>query len=117
MTKMANSNHNKHRKKFKFNQLPLIWILVTLGIFYLLNTITLSVSGLPRDITYGEFYKVIKEEPQKIKSLMKVENELSGEFADGSRFRLNIPDNDQDLLKLIRENVVNFDVRPPRTLL
>jgi len=112
---MANSNHNKQRKKFKFNQLPLIWILVTIGIFYLLNTIPITVTGIPRDITYGEFYKILKDEPQKIKSLMKVENELEGEFADGNRFRLNIPDNDQDLLKLIRENVTNFDVRPPRT--
>ncbi|MDD4908819.1 MAG: ATP-dependent zinc metalloprotease FtsH [Candidatus Omnitrophica bacterium] len=112
---MANSNNNKSRKKFKFNHIPLVWIVVTMGLLYLLNTVSLSVSGIPRDITYSEFYKTLNDEPQKIKSIAKIENELDGEFSDNTKFRLNIPDNDQELLSLIRKSGINFEVKPPRT--
>jgi cell division protease FtsH len=40
---------------------------------------------------------------------------LQGEFADGTRFDLNIPENDTELLALMRQNLKNFDVKPPRT--
>jgi len=78
---------------------------------------SVSVSGIPREITYSDFYVVLKNNPDKIKALTKIENELTGDFTDNTKFKLNIPDNDQDLLKLIRENVKNFDVKPPRTFL
>lgn len=88
-----------------------------MGLFYLLNSMSVSVSGIPREITYSDFYVVLKNNPDKIKALTKIENELTGDFTDNTKFKLNIPDNDQDLLKLIRENVKNFDVKPPRTFL
>ncbi len=112
---MANSNNNKSRKKFKFNHMPLVWVVVTMGILYLLNTMTFTMSGVPRDITYSDFYKTLKDEPAKIKSIAKTENELAGEFTDNSKFRLNIPENDTELLNLIRKSGVSFEVKPPRT--
>jgi cell division protease FtsH len=101
----------------KLNRQQLIWIVAILGLFYLLNSMSVSVSGIPREITYSDFYVVLKNNPDKIKALTKIENELTGDFTDNTKFKLNIPDNDQDLLKLIRENVKNFDVKPPRTFL
>ncbi len=95
----------------------MIWIIVLLGIFYLLSGINVTVKGIPREISYSEFYRILKNEPQNIRSLVKIENELQGEFADNTRFKLNIPDNDQELLNLIRQNVVNFEVKPARTFL
>ncbi|OGX15916.1 MAG: cell division protein FtsH [Omnitrophica WOR_2 bacterium RBG_13_41_10] len=87
-------------------------------IFYLVvSSINISVTGVPREITYSEFYSILKDNPAKIKTLVKTENELQGEFTDNNKFKLNIPDNDQDLLKLIRENVRHFEVKPARTFL
>ncbi|MCM8791656.1 MAG: ATP-dependent zinc metalloprotease FtsH [Candidatus Omnitrophica bacterium] len=94
----------------------LIWILIIFGLFYLLSNIEISVKSIPREISYSQFYRILKEEPQSIKSLAKTELLLQGEFQDGSRFFVNIPENDQELLSLIRENVVNFKINPARTI-
>ena len=105
------------KPKKKLNRRFMIWIIVLLGIFYLLSGINVTVKGIPREISYSEFYRILKNEPQNIRSLVKIENELQGEFADNTRFKLNIPDNDQELLNLIRQNVANFEVKPARTFL
>jgi len=94
----------------------LIWILVIFGIFYLLNSIEISSKGIPREISYSEFYRTLKENPQNIKSLSKTDTLLQGEFQDGAKFFVNIPENDQELLSLIRNNVSNFKINPARTL-
>jgi cell division protease FtsH len=114
---MAIQKSSKPGSKKKFNQSRLIWIFVILGLFYLLNMVSVPISGIPQEITYSEFYNVLKNQPQKIKSLVKIENELQGEFTDAAKFKVNIPENDQDLLKLIRENVGRFEIKPPRTFL
>jgi cell division protease FtsH len=69
-------------------------------------------------MSYSKFYDILKDNQQtgRIKSCAKVENILKGEFADGSRFTVNIPEGDQDLVRALRENVKDFDVRPPKTL-
>jgi len=94
----------------------LIWILVIFGIIYLLNSIEISSKGIPREISYSEFYRILKENPQNIKSLSKTDTLLQGEFQDGAKFFVNIPENDQELLSLIRDNVSNFKINPVRTL-
>ncbi|MDP2940967.1 MAG: ATP-dependent zinc metalloprotease FtsH, partial [Candidatus Omnitrophota bacterium] len=55
------------------------------------------------------------DNPKEIKYLVKTENELRGEFSNGAKFKLTIPDNDQGLLNSIRNNVSNFEVKPLRT--
>jgi len=102
--------NNNMMKRFPFGWLILIFI------FYLLiSSQNISVNGITKEITYGEFYQTLKSGPQKIKSLIKRENELRGEFTDNTRFRLDIPENDQELLAVIREKVPNFKVEPLRT--
>ncbi len=73
------------------------------------------VTGTVKELAYSEFYAVLKNDPQQIKSLVKVEDELQGEYKDNTKFKLNIPENDQELLKLIREQKVHFKVNPIRT--
>jgi len=75
------------------------------------------LSGVPREISYSEFYGILKDKPDNIKSVAKIETILQGEFNDGSKFFLNIPDNDTELLNLMRQNLKRFEVKPPRTLL
>ncbi|MFA5363400.1 MAG: ATP-dependent zinc metalloprotease FtsH [Candidatus Omnitrophota bacterium] len=110
---MANhKNGNKPKKNnMMLNRSSLGWIILIV-IFYMLVSLNLPLTGIPQDITYGKFYKILKEEPQKIKSLVKIDTRLEGEFTDNTRFKLNIPENDQGLLNVIRENVSNFEVKP-----
>ncbi len=94
----------------------MIWLFVVMGIFWVLNAFNQSAEKPVQEVTYSKFYDMLKENgtTQKIKYCVKVENVVKGEFSDGAKFVANIPDNDQELLKLMRENVKEFDVKPPK---
>ena len=97
----------------------IIWLLIVMGALYLVNTWTQSVAEKPpQEVTYSQFFEILKDnsKTQKIKSCVKTENILKGAFSDGTRFIVNVPESDQDLIKSLRENVKDFDVRPPKTL-
>jgi cell division protease FtsH len=112
---MAN-NTPKSKKNNNLKKIPLGWILILILFLLAVNSFNFPpLTGLPKEISYSEFYKVLKDNPKSIKSLVKIENELQGEFKDNTKFKLTIPENDQDLLKIIRENVDNFDVKPLKT--
>ncbi|MDD5669357.1 MAG: ATP-dependent zinc metalloprotease FtsH [Candidatus Omnitrophica bacterium] len=112
------SNDKKSNKKNNQNVLkrfPFGWILLVLAFYFLISVSNFSMGGIPTEIPYSQFYKILKEAPESIKTLTKTETELQGEFTDGKKFKLTIPDNDQELLKLIRENVRYFEVKPLKT--
>jgi len=97
---MNKTDKKSNKKKRPF---PVIWILIVFGVFYLLSNIKTPLNVTPQEITYSEFYRILKDSPGKIKSVAKTENLLRGEFSDGSWFYLNIPENDQDLIGLLRQ--------------
>ena len=103
------------KKNNIFKRFPFSWLLIIIFFYLLFILPNLLVTGVTKEIIYSDFYRVLKDEPQKIKSLVKTENELQGEFKDGTRFKLTIPDNDHELMNLIRQNVTNFEVKPLRT--
>ncbi len=94
---------------------PLGWIMMIILVFIILNSINIPINGVPKEITYGEFYTILKDNPTRIKNVVKRELLLQGEFTDKSAFLVNIPDNDTELLNLMRQNLKSFDVKPPRT--
>ncbi|MCX5707214.1 MAG: hypothetical protein NTW13_06170, partial [Candidatus Omnitrophica bacterium] len=109
---MAN---NFKSKKNLLRRSPLSWILGIIVFFLLINSLNIPISGIPKEISYGDFYTTLKNNPEKIKSVIKMETLLQGEFTSVSKFLVNIPDNDPELLNLMRQNLKNFDVKPPRT--
>ncbi|MFH0855495.1 MAG: ATP-dependent zinc metalloprotease FtsH [Candidatus Omnitrophota bacterium] len=102
-------------KKNVLKRSPFGWIIGIILVFIILNSINIPMNGLPKEITYGSFYSTLKNNPDRIKSVVKMETLLQGEFTDNSKFLVNIPDNDPELLNLLRQNVRAFDVKPPRT--
>ncbi|MCU0651723.1 MAG: ATP-dependent zinc metalloprotease FtsH [Candidatus Omnitrophica bacterium] len=120
---MLNQKNLKAKKNKLFNRSPWGWIVVIFIVYLLVSSLNVSVNGVPKEITYGSFYQVLKHNPEKIIALTKVEVELTGEFSEPIKinneniklFKVNIPDNDQELLGLIRQNVANFQVKPART--
>jgi len=114
---MANNKTPKNKKQGVLKRFPVGWLVVIILFYLLITSVNFSVTGVPQKKTYSEFYAILKNTPDKIKSLSKVENLMEGELTDNSRFYVNIPDNDTELLNLIRQNVKQFDVKPPRTLL
>ena len=95
-----------------------IWILIAFGVFYLFDTLPKGKEKPIQEVAYSNFFDIVKDNnsTQKIKSCVKVENIVKGELSDGSKFIVNIPEGDQDLVRALRENVKDFDIKPPKTL-
>jgi len=113
---MANHNIPKSKKNKILRRFPWVWLLVIIVFYLLMNSLTIPMTGIPKEISYSDFYGVLKSTPEKIKSVSKIETVLQGEFTDNSKFFVNIPDNDTELLSLMRQNLKRFDIKPPRTL-
>jgi len=109
------ANNRKQKIDNVFKRSPFGWILAIIIFFFLINSLNIPITGVPKELPYSEFYRVLKNGPEKIKSVTKVETILQGEFADGSKFFVNIPDNDPELLSAMRQNLKHFDVKPVRT--
>lgn len=113
-------NIPKSKKNNVLKRFPWFWISIIILFYLLFNSLTIPITGIPREITYSEFYGILKNDPDKIKSVAKVETVLHGELTDNSKFFLNIPENDTELLSLLRQNLKSpeqrFEIKPPRTL-
>ncbi|MDD4981757.1 MAG: ATP-dependent zinc metalloprotease FtsH [Candidatus Omnitrophica bacterium] len=104
-----------HKKKNAAKRSPIGWIIAIILTFIIINSINMPVGGVPKEITYGEFYSILKSDPSAIKSAVKREAIVQGEFKDKTVFLVHIPDNDTELLSLMRSNLSSFDVKPART--
>jgi len=112
---MAKKNNPNPKKNNVFRRIPFGWIFALIMLFLIINSLNVSITGVPKEISYSEFYKVLKDTPDKIKSVTKIETILQGEFTDGPKFFVNIPSDDPELLNLMRANLKSFEVKPPRT--
>jgi len=109
---MKNSPSQKMKKG---NFSVFLWVLFVIGTLYLMGVLQNNASAR-KELTYSEFYRVLKEEPTRLKYVTMSEEILQGEFTAGSRFFVNIPADDKDLLALLRTNAPDFQVKPARTL-
>ncbi len=115
---MANlTNTPKSKKDNNFlKRLPLGWILGLFIFILIIRSFDVSISGVPKEMTYSDFYRTLSDEPGRIYSVTKIDNLMQGEMIDHSKFFLHIPENDTELLNLMRKNLKRFDVKPPQTL-
>ncbi|MCX5657747.1 MAG: ATP-dependent zinc metalloprotease FtsH [Candidatus Omnitrophica bacterium] len=90
-----------------------------LTMMYLFNIGRMSSEGEVKEVGYGEFYRLLQENSvnKKIVSAVKTEDIIKGALSDGRKYIVRIPANDTDILKVVRENVLEFIVKPPRTLM
>ena len=86
------------------------WLLIILGAIYFLNFVNIMPI---EEIKYGDFYRLLKENPASgaIARVAKIDSRLEGELKDKKKFIVLIPDNDRDLLALLRENVAHFEIK------
>jgi len=113
----SKQKNNKPNNKNKWR--AIFWIAIIFLVFSLLNTQSFNISGVLKELKYSEFYNLVKNNLQtkSIKSIVKTENIFYGQLADNSRFLVNVPEEDKDIIPLLRENVPDFEVKPPRTFL
>ena len=67
-----------------------------------------------QQISYSEFYRILQEHPKDIADAKLVDDRVEGRLADGKVFSVYVLPQDQELLKLLREQVPTFDIRPPQ---
>ncbi len=112
---MSNSKNSRFKKNNLSKRFPFGWIFAIIIFFLIINALSTSITGVPKEITYSDFYNTLKTHPEKIKSATQTDSRIQGEFTDNSKFFLNIPENDTEMLNLLRQNLKIFDVQPPRT--
>ena len=98
-------------KRFPFGWLLLFFLLVIL-----MNSFSnIPATGIPKEISYSQFYQTLKNNPEQIKKVTKTDNLLQGETTDNSKFFVNFPENDPEMLSLMRQNLKSFEIKPART--
>ena len=90
--------------------------LVPLAIFLLLQVFVFPGFEL-KELSYSEFYRMLgrNAETGEILSCELVEDVVQGKMITGSFFQVHIPFTDPEIIPMIRKNVANFTVTPPRT--
>ncbi|MCQ9205767.1 MAG: ATP-dependent zinc metalloprotease FtsH [Omnitrophica bacterium] len=112
--KKKNSDYNFLRKAF-------LAISIFLGIVWLVSLFSAGMGGLVKKISYNEFYSYLehnKENPT-IESVKLTDNLVQGTFTEGVegvRFYLYVPEDDKAIVELLRTNVNQFEVEPPKTI-
>jgi len=93
----------------------IVFALITLISFIILQFVVFPGIELKR-LSYSDFYNLLLSNPDtgQIVSCELVETIVRGKFRDGAYFQVNIPDNDPELVPLLRKNVQNFSVNPPQ---
>ncbi len=96
----------------------IIWVFMAIGLLYVFSSINQNFEKPVKELTYSSFFEMLKNNPASkgIASAVKTDNIVKGELASGEKYIVNVPESDQDLLRMMRENVKNFDIRPPKTL-
>lgn len=94
----------------------LLWLIIILGTSYLLKAGNFTVQGLPERYSYSEFYQMVStnKESNRIESATMTENIIDGQFTDGRSFIVNVPEKDDALLQVLRENVQKFYIKSTR---
>ncbi|MBU4332982.1 MAG: hypothetical protein KKD07_00910, partial [Candidatus Omnitrophica bacterium] len=99
----------------------LVWVILGfIALIMLGQTESMTSTSTAKKLTYSEFYSILLSNKEtgditKLELVESAENTLLGTLSDGTSFKLNIPNKDEAILNLIRENVTNFSVVPPQT--
>ncbi|MDI6758526.1 MAG: ATP-dependent zinc metalloprotease FtsH [Candidatus Omnitrophota bacterium] len=109
------SNKPVNKKKSIFKRSPGGWLLALIIFFIIINSFKIPITGIPKELSYSDFYNTLKNNPQEIKSATKTDAVLQGEFNNGAKFFVYLPENDPEMLSLMRQNLKSFNIKPPRT--
>jgi len=106
-------------KKSQNGRHLVIWLLIVIGLTYIIQWSSQVMDKPPKLLTYNEFFDLLinNKGTNNISSAILTEDRVAGVMGDGTRYFVNVPLQDQDLLRVLRENVKNFELRPPKTFL
>ena len=94
----------------------MILFMVGLVMLALMRMLTFYAGKMHRQLTYGELYRLVEENPttHQIEEARLVDDRIEGKLKDETIFSVYVPMRDEEIVKLLRQNVPNFDVHPPQ---
>ena len=106
-----NNNNNQQRSRW------LVAVIIGLATLALMRMLSFYAGQLHKPMIYSDFYKRLQENPttNEIAEAKLVDDQIQGRLQDGTGFYVYYPQNDEELVKLLRENVKKFDVQPAQT--
>jgi len=112
-------NKKKKNAEGKNGRNLFFWLLLILGVIYLMRIGTLPLEGLVTELTYGGFYRILtgEDSAKRVVSAVLKENTVEGILSTGERFSVVIPERDTELIQALRSNVLDFKIIPPKTFL
>jgi cell division protease FtsH len=112
-------NQQDPKKQPKPNKNAFVWVLVVLGLFYIYQWIFTSYEDMEGQLTYKQFHDILEsnERTNRIVSAVKMSDRVSGTLDDGKQFMVYIMDDDEALVKLMSDQIPEFDIKPSQTLL
>ncbi len=111
-------NDNKDGRKEGFPGPLFIWVLVFVALFYILRLSADGVDPQAKNLTYGEFFSTLSaENGEPIRTAIRSGYQINGELEGGEKYRVTVPDNDQELEFLLKRKVARYSIEPEKTLL
>jgi len=112
-------NTGPPKKPVKGDRNLIIWILIVVALFSVFQWVFSSIEETSRELSYSEFYHMVEanDDTGLIASAVKVKERVTGRMSDGKSYTVNVPEQDPQLLDLLRKNVPDFDIKPPQTFL
>jgi cell division protease FtsH len=94
-----------------------LWIFLFLSVFYFMRLGTTPLEKPAKDLPYNEFFQLLENNDRdpKLKSGVRILNELTGEFTEGERYRVTLPLQDPDLERMLRTKLKSYEIRPEKT--
>ena len=119
MPKVPKPVDEKKRAENKNGRNLFFWLMLILGAVYLLRLGSLSFEGPVNELTYSGFYRILTGEDASkyVASAVLKDTQLEGRLSSGERFSVNISERDPELIQMLRTNVADFKIVPPKTFL
>ena len=116
---MKKGDNKKDRFDISMLRNMFLWILIFMGLVYVFNLVS---SSQVKKIDYSDFYRRLERNNTNptIAYVKKTDNLIEGRFtpsAGGERFYVYVPENDRELISLLKKNVDKFQIEPPKTFL
>ncbi|MBN2483330.1 MAG: ATP-dependent zinc metalloprotease FtsH [Candidatus Omnitrophica bacterium] len=97
------------------------WLLIFLGFIWLVSLFSGGMTGMMEKLSYNEFYAMLENNVDHpvIAQVKMTENLIQGKFTadrEHKRFYVYVPQDDRELIGLLKKNVGDFEIEPPKTL-
>ncbi|MDD5679870.1 MAG: ATP-dependent zinc metalloprotease FtsH [Candidatus Omnitrophica bacterium] len=88
------------------------WLIFVLAAVYLLRLGTVSFEGPAKELPYGEFYRILTgiNSSVSIKDAVMRDSVIEGRLSTGEKFKVDIPEQDPELIKALRTNITDFKI-------